>query len=321
MIKKIILIISQIFLISNINAIEIESKNIEEKDLRKFFIASTGILSYSSYHERNIKNEGYKVYTVFDFEKNGVSCKKQRNQYVAIDHEGGLVNRIKSDLLAANKFKNNEEEELKKWDRDIKILKENCINLIMGPVIDPYLWSNRSYSKNIEENIKINIKINNIIESNGSLGILKHFPGALKSCKFFNKRNEMANCVETEEELLDYWLVTKEKINNFKLLMIGNYVYKNIDEKNALLSEKMYKIIKEDLGFRGLIVTDALVELNRELTDEEFLFLILNADLISYYNPMEIEKVIKNILPKINADEKKKKIIKDKLIKINNILK
>ena len=98
--------------------------------------------------------------------------------------------------------------------------------------------------------------------------------------------------------------------------MVGHISFPNItdDYTPASLSKPMIDILKNDLGFNGLIITDALNmgALNNNYTDEEIYIKSIQAGvdiLLMPNDAKEAIQTIKNNIPIERIDESVKKIL------------
>lgn len=194
------------------------------------------------------------------------------NLFIAVDEEGGTVNRL-MDTLGTTKidsmytYKNKGTKTARENARTIaKDMKSLGFNLDFAPVAD--VWTNpqntvigeRAYSDDFKEAAElVNAAVEGFHEG-GVLCTLKHFPGH----------------GDTEEDTHTSTAYVTKSIENMKreeylpfeagmdagaeLVMVGHMIVESVDDSvPASLSEKIVtKILREELGFDGLIITDAL---------------------------------------------------------------
>lgn len=190
----------------------------------------------------------------------------------AVDEEGGDVIRVSSNKrLVEEKFKspqalyNEGGFDLIKQDTQNKsLLLENLgLNVNLAPVVDvstsptDYIY-NRTIGEDTE---KTSAYAASIIEANKKTGVsyvLKHFPG-------------YANNKDThDQEVIDnrkYDEIEKKDLPPFEAginagaeaILVNHVIVQSIDENNpASLSASMHNLLRNNLGFTGVIMTDDL---------------------------------------------------------------
>jgi len=190
----------------------------------------------------------------------------------AVDEEGGVVVRISSNPnLSETAFKSPSELynegglELIKKDTLNKsdLLASLGINLNLAPVVDVSTDpSDYMYSRSIQQNTEITSDyaktVINASKSNSVSYVLKHFPG-------------YGNNSDTHtDEVLDnrsYEEIIKNDLPPFEAgieagaeaVLVSHNIVVNIDKDNpASLSPKINSLLREELGFTGIIITDDL---------------------------------------------------------------
>ncbi len=175
--------------------------------------------------------------------------------FIAVDQEGNLVARVKFEPTAKvsqSDLKNGEEA----YDTAFKrgaYLKEMGINLNLAPVVDlatsesANIWS-RAFRK--DHGIFGDAMIRGCNDA-GIYCVVKHFPS------YGNFSGDVEKEIPRKELSAGEVAVFKEALKNAKFLMISPVIATNIDPDNpAPISEKAIKFIRENLGFKGLIITD-----------------------------------------------------------------
>ncbi len=190
----------------------------------------------------------------------------------AVDEEGGKVVRVSSNpKLVAEKFKSPKELYAKGGFTEIKndtinksnVLKELGINLNLAPVVDvattdtAYMYP-RTLGLDAKETSKY---AKTVIEASKGTGVsysLKHFPG------YGNAEDTHSNITKIDDSYTDI-------VNNFyppfeagiesgaEAIIVNHNIYENIDKDNpASLSAITHNILRNDLKFTGVIITDNL---------------------------------------------------------------
>jgi len=190
---------------------------------------------------------------------------------IAIDEEGGTVSRLSSNKdITASPFLSPQELykiggynaiEKDTINKNI-ILKELGINVNLAPIADTttssksYMYK-RSFGQDAKETSKyIETVIKNTDES--VTYVLKHFPGYGD-----NENTHKTNAIDirTYKEFKNNdFLPFKRGIENGAqaILVSHNYI-QNIDYQNpASLSANIHNILKQELQFKGIIMTDDL---------------------------------------------------------------
>ncbi len=143
--------------------------------------------------------------------------------------------------------------------------KKAGFNATWGPVIDILydklpISPHRKFGDSAQKVSETAEIIAQIFKDNGYLSCGKHFPGGSKA---FALDSHMTDCpsLDTKEDLLGNSLLPYKYLMEKGLLptvMIGHTVYQNIDpEYPASLSKKIIDILRNDLGYDGLLYTDS----------------------------------------------------------------
>jgi beta-N-acetylhexosaminidase len=207
-----------------------------------------------------------------------------RKLYIFADQEGGFVDKIgnlniikskgasyygelaKKDLNLAKKtlFKDTYKAAIE--------LKKLGINGNFAPVLDLkhyphqlpkdcnkdcYITNDRSYSNDPKI---ISALANEFIKASIKAGIIpstKHMPGLGRTNVDTHKGIAIIN---TEKKILSEtdFLPFKDLASKTKLAMVNHAIYSAIDSKPTSLSAEIVKIIREEIKFEGLLITDAL---------------------------------------------------------------
>lgn len=191
--------------------------------------------------------------------------------FIAIDQEGGRVNRMPKELKnlpAANKVANKKDIELVKNTAQItaKILYESGFNMNFAPVMDIKRFSenhvvgDRAFGENKDDVSKYAIEYMKQLQQNNIISVIKHFPGhgATKKDSHFslpiinNKISELQN-----DDMIPFKNAIDEGAD---AILIGHLVIKNVTGiYPASLSRKfIYKYLRKGYRYNKVIVTDGL---------------------------------------------------------------
>lgn len=274
-------------------------------------------------------------YSTYDNTKKFVDDLKQYSKIpmiIATDEEGGNVQRLKlltdvepTDLPYMYDVGKTEDTS---YAKDVaKVLAEELrtlgINVTFAPVAD--VWTNpdnevigeRAFGTDSETVSTMAIAFNQGLEENGIMGCFKHFPGHGDTLVDSHKALPVVN--KTYDDIKQVELIPfKNAIDNgAKMIMVGHIALPNItgDDTPASLSKKIVTdILKTDLKYDGLIITDALNmgALTDNYTDEEIVTMAVNAGVDLLLMPNETSQTIKYIRDNISEDridESVKKIL------------
>ena len=269
------------------------------------------------FFECNIKNKKQ----VKDLIKEINNCLEIK-PFIAVDEEGGSVERLRNvctslpSVWGLSKVGLN--ELLKAHEIIADELKELGFNMVFGPVLD--INSNKANpiigTRAISSSPKIASEYgSNIIElyiKKGIIPVAKHFPGhgdlnidSHLSLPVLNKNlNELEHF-----ELLPFKKAIK---SNVPLIMVGHIQLSKIEKDNkkpASLSKTIIcDLLKKELGFKGLIITDELnmkgVTKNHPLTNASYEAVLAGDDLLLFNWQIDLTLKAFNYL--------KEKSIKDK---------
>lgn len=197
------------------------------------------------------------------------------NAPILIDQEGGRVSRLKEPHWfhppAAAIFGRIALESLEDAKEACKInaqiigqeLADLGINVDCAPLIDIPLQNtnqvigDRAFSGDIDTTIELAKAMIEGLNSKGITHIIKHIPGHGRS--LLDSHFELPH-VDVELDLLQQTdFVPFKKLNDADWAMTAHIVYENIDPHHpATLSKKVIDLIREDIGFKGIVITDCL---------------------------------------------------------------
>lgn len=201
---------------------------------------------------------------------------------IAVDEEGGNIVRISSNKnLADEKFKSPKELYLEGGFERIeadtieksKVLSELCVNLNLAPVVDVATDKNNYiYPRTLGEDTNLtSIFAETVINASkkGSVSYtLKHFPG-------YGSNNDTHKGSSTDnksyEEILQNDLPPfRAGINaGAEAVLVSHNIVSCIDSENpASLSKEMHELLRNELAFSGVIITDDL-DMGATSSDED----------------------------------------------------
>ena len=198
--------------------------------------------------------------------------KKDTAIFVAIDHEGGLVNRLIDPSFNLNTPSPydfcrltllHQENHANKVSNTLKSIG---INMNFGGVVDiqPMIYPSsicndqRCFSSSDTKISKCTTVMMNAHFKNNLYFALKHFPGHGSTSIDSHYSLPDITFTHSDYEYMPYFHLLDPN-SEYDMVMVGHLLDKNIDEKYpASLSKKHIRILKKHLHFDGLIITDDL---------------------------------------------------------------
>ena len=191
-----------------------------------------------------------------------------RNTPILIDQEGGRVQRMRSpewkEYLPAL-------EQVKKADNALRImylrsrliaydLQEVGIDVNCAPIADilradthPIL-ANRCYSASIDEVVQVSRAVANGLIDGGVLPILKHIPGYGRAV--VDGHEELPNVSERFDVLKVTDFLAFKRLADLPISMTAHVKYTDIDSLPTTISKKIIKMIRDEIQFKNLLITD-----------------------------------------------------------------
>lgn len=195
--------------------------------------------------------------------------------FIAVDEEGGQVSRISSNTnFPVETFANM--SDVYKGDAEIgyeigdaigDYLNQYNFNLNFAPVADVYLNSantvinKRSFSNDPQIVADVSSNVHGGLRNHGIMATAKHFPGhgnTAEDSHYGFAINNANRSKLNKTELVPFQRLISEDI---EMVMIGHVIYPKIDKSEvpATLSyEIVTKMLKQDMGYNGVIITDAM---------------------------------------------------------------
>lgn len=191
---------------------------------------------------------------------------------IGVDEEGGTVNRISTNTeFRSEPFKSSQELyaeggfDLIYEDTIIKanFLKELGINVNFAPVVDvsinpdDYIYK-RSFGKNANLTSEYAEVVVRAMKKSNIASVLKHFPGYGNNTDTHTGIAIDNRTLETfkESDFLPFEAGIKAGAN---IILVSHNIVTNMDSNNpASLSTRVHEILRNDLGFAGVIITDDL---------------------------------------------------------------
>jgi beta-N-acetylhexosaminidase len=242
---------------------------------------------------------------------------------ISIDQEGGTVQRLQNlqdiepTYIPSMYYlgqTNDEELAYNVGKVMAQQLRTIGVNVVFAPVIDIYsnqdnpVIGKRSFGSNATCVSNMAISLAKGLEDNGIVATYKHFPG--HGDTDVDSHINLPVITKSYNQLKDLELIPFKKAieNDAKIIMIGHLALPNITNDNtpsSLSKEIITDILYNDLGYEGLVVTDALNmgALTDTYTDEEIYTKAIEAGVDLLLMPNGSRKAIEYI--KKNIDEER----------------
>ncbi|HIP28835.1 MAG TPA: glycosyl hydrolase [Sulfurovum sp.] len=240
------------------------------KDIKKYNLGAVILFDYNPVNKSKAKNIATKS-QLKQLTKELQACSKDGKLLIAVDQEGGKVQRLKSKYGFYGKFpkasdviKMDQSKIKDTYKKMSKELKSVGINYDLAPVVDLDInmknhvihGLGRSFGKDPKIVAKYASTFIDAMHSNGVLTSIKHFPGHGSSVGDTHKGFVDVTNLWKEVELEPYRLL-KDKADT---VMVAHVFNKKLDSKYpASLSRKtITKILRWKLGYHGVVITDDL---------------------------------------------------------------
>lgn len=273
--------------------------------------------------------------TTFNKTKKYINDLKENSEIpliISIDQEGGNVQRLQDledkkvteipSMLEVGKTNN-----LNIAYNVGRVLAEEMrtlgINVAYAPVCDIFsnpdnkVIGDRSFGDNPNLVADMCTSLGRGLEENGIIATYKHFPGHGNTATDSHTALPIIN--ESYEDLINNELIPFKKAidNDAKIIMVGHIAFPNLTNDNtpASLSKIIITdILKNELGYNGLVITDALNmgALRNNYTEEEIYIKAVEAGVDLLLMPSDVSEtinVIKENIPISRIDESVKKIL------------
>ncbi len=195
-----------------------------------------------------------------------------KSSFIFIDQEGGRVQRLKNssftkfpeqrffgEIYKKNKARSKKLSYLSSYLLANE-LKSIGVDVNFSPVCDLYfnyandIIGDRSFSSDPGIVKDLAIQYCKGFRDSGILPVMKHFPGHGRS--LVDTHLEPSEVNVTLDILKKNDFIPFENLKTESLMMLAHIFYPKVDKEIATYSKKINKIIREELLFKGLILTD-----------------------------------------------------------------
>lgn len=247
---------------------------------------------------------------------------------VATDQEGGVVKRVSWDYTKGQKYwaKLSEDELCQIGKGRAGVLNKVGINLNFSPVVDlqhegDAFINNRTISSDPE---KVSGVVSQYIycHENGKVSAsLKHFPGHGQTVE--DSHITLPEIDITKEEWLKNDAIPFIDNLESDFIMVGHLLYSKIDPDYPATQSRIWltEILREELGYEGVLITDAMGQLHGStgISVEDALKNSYNAgmDIVLYVSlPESEERIIQKLVQLIEDGEISEQRIDESLMRI-----
>ena len=192
-----------------------------------------------------------------------------RNAPILIDQEGGRVQRMRAPhwrayLPALDQMARASDPMRAQWVRNRLIAQElfdvgidvNCAPLadLVEDETHPVL-RNRLYGADVDTVVAAARVCADAFLAGGVLPVLKHIPGYGRAC--VDSHKDLPTVTSPRSALETHDFAPFKALNDIAMGMTAHIVFADIDPENpATTSPKMMQVIRNDIGFDGLIMSD-----------------------------------------------------------------
>lgn len=283
-------------------------------DEEKYFFSKNGALGFIVF-SRNIENKE-------QLQKLTQSMKELMGGEVLIlvDQEGGRVARLKephwkkypagqyfSDLYQKNPAEA-KEALFKNFQEIGKDLAEVGINVDCAPVLDistaktHQVIGDRAYGNNPTQVVELARKVCEGLLSQKIYPVIKHIPGHGRGAA--DSHLELPIVDATLDELRKTDFLPFKDLNDQKFAMTAHILYQALDKEFcATVSPKIIKLIREEIGFKNILMSDdiSMKALGGSLFDRSESILKAGCDIVLHCNgKMEEMAEINSALPNLS---------------------
>ena len=301
------------------------------RDIRRYNLGAVILFDYNPVDKSKPKNIASKV-QVTRLTKELRACSRDGKLLIAVDQEGGRVQRLKSRYgfygkfpKAADVVKSGAVTMYRTYQKMAQELKNVGINYDLAPVVDLDInpqnrvihGLGRSFGKDPQTIRKYASVFIDAMHRYGVLTALKHFPGHGSSVGDTHKGFVDVTHLWSPVELEPYRLL-KFKADT---VMVAHVYNKKLDaDYPATLSQKTVEgLLRKEIGFQGVVITDDLQmgAIAKKYSLQKTLELAVNAgnDILLFGNQLDPKKSVsvKTLVEYILQSVQKGSIPKEKI--------
>ncbi len=280
------------------------------RDIKKYNLGGVILFDANPVNKKEAKNI-YSMEQVKRLTRELQSCSRDGRLLIAVDQEGGRVQRLKRKYGFYGRFPKAKDIRGRPINEIYNIyyhmgeeLKLAGINYDLAPVVDLAINKQnrviyklgRSFGRNPQEVIKYSKVFIDAMRDNGVLTSLKHFPGHGSSLGDTHKGFVDVTKLWQREELEPYRILNQQ--GYIDTVMVAHVFNAKLDSKYpATLSKKIVNgLLRKKLGYSGVVITDDLQmgAITKRYSLRETLKLAINAgdDLLLFGNQLSINSMV-----------------------------
>lgn len=252
-----------------------------------------------------------------------MDCVQSENPLILIDQEGGRVARLQSpcwrEAPPAEIFAKLAEKDLEKAKEAVYInagliaseLYELGINVNCSPLLDiptensHNIIGDRAFGSKIEVISELGKAMCEGLIEGGVLPVIKHIPGHGRAT--VDSHLELPVVKASLEELRASDFVPFKNLKDMPIAMTAHILYTAIDDEVSTFSPKVIDIIRNEIGFEGLLLSDdiSMKALNGDFASRTRKTIEAGCDIVLHCNGQKEEmEQIANSLEPINEQSK-----------------
>jgi beta-N-acetylhexosaminidase len=241
------------------------------RDIKRYNLAGVILFDFNPTDKSKPKNISSKK-QLRQLTRELQACSRDGKLLIAVDQEGGKVQRLKSKygfygkFPKASKISKMSDSDIKvKYDKMAKELKDVGINYNLAPVVDLDInpqnhvihGLGRSFGSDPKKVVKYASLFMSSMHQQHVMTSLKHFPGHGSSTGDTHKGFVDVTNQWQPKELEPYKILISKK-NEVDTIMVAHVYNKKLDSKYpATLSNKIINDkLRKKLGFKGVVITD-----------------------------------------------------------------
>ncbi|NOZ90187.1 MAG: glycosyl hydrolase [Epsilonproteobacteria bacterium] len=280
------------------------------RDIYKYNLGGVILFDYNPVNHKQAKNIESKN-QLARLTKQLQSCSRDGKLLIAVDQEGGRVQRLKSKYGFYGKFP---KAKSVRYMADSKVanlyqkmaeeLSSVGINYNLAPVVDLAINKKnrviyklgRSFGSNPADVIKYSNIFIDAMNQNGVLTSVKHFPGHGSSLGDTHKGFVDVTRLWQKKELEPYRVLNQQ--GKIDTVMVAHVFNKKLDTKYpATLSSKTINgLLRNQIGFDGVVITDDLQmgAISKKYGLKNTLKLAINAgdDILLFGNQLSVNSMV-----------------------------
>jgi beta-N-acetylhexosaminidase len=134
-------------------------------------------------------------------------------------------------------------------------IDSNCAPMVDIAFPDTHAFlKNRCYGHDVETVARLGRAVADAMLAGGVLPVLKHIPGHGRAT--LDSHYDLPHVTDPAEALAEEDFAAFKALNDLPMGMTAHLVYDAIDPQPATLSARMMHLIRDQIGFDGLIMTD-----------------------------------------------------------------